>query len=128
LCATRWWPPAARPRATGPTPWPCARPADADLTGPPGLARTRRTIPSEDQRRIPMVSPKLATAIAVVLSVALAPAARADINIGVTLSATGPAASLGIPEKNTFELLPTSIAGQKVNRIVVDAAPGTTKQ
>jgi branched-chain amino acid transport system substrate-binding protein len=28
----------------------------------------------------------------------------ADINVGVTLSATGPAASLGIPEKNTFEL------------------------
>ena len=40
---------------------------------------------------------------------------RADINVGVTLSATGAAASLGIPERNTFELLPTTIAGQKVN-------------
>jgi branched-chain amino acid transport system substrate-binding protein len=36
-----------------------------------------------------------------------------DINVGVTLSATGPAASLGIPEKNTFELLPTSIGGER---------------
>ena len=41
--------------------------------------------------------------------------AYADINVGVTLSATGPAASLGIPEKNTFELLPTTIGGEKVN-------------
>ena len=53
--------------------------------------------------------------------------AWADINVGVTLSATGPAASLGIPEKNTFELLPTSIAGQKVNWIVLDDASDTTK-
>jgi len=53
--------------------------------------------------------------------------AQADINVGVTLSATGPAASLGIPEKNTFELLPTTIAGQKVNWIVLDDASDTTK-
>ena len=67
-----------------------------------------------------MVARKLATAVAVVLSVALVPVARADLNIGVTLSATGPAASLGIPEKNTFELLPTTIAGEKINWIVLD--------
>ena len=53
--------------------------------------------------------------------------AHADINVGVTLSATGPAASLGIPERNTFELLPTTIAGQKVNWIVLDDASDTTK-
>lgn len=52
---------------------------------------------------------------------------RADINVGVTLSATGPAASLGIPERNTFELLPTTIAGQKVNWIVLDDGSDTTK-
>jgi len=50
----------------------------------------------------------------------------ADINVGVTLSATGPAASLGIPEKNTIELLPKTIAGQKVNYIVLDDASDTT--
>ena len=48
--------------------------------------------------------------------------AQADINIGVSVSATGPAASLGIPEKNTFAILPTTIAGEKVNYIVLDDA------
>jgi len=52
--------------------------------------------------------------------------ATADINIGVTLSATGPAASLGIPEKNSFSLLPTSLAGQKLNYIILDDASDTT--
>ena len=53
-------------------------------------------------------------------------AAQADITIGVTLSATGPAASLGIPEKNTIELMPRSMAGHKVNYIVLDDASDTT--
>ena len=57
---------------------------------------------------------------------ALAGASQADINVGVTLSATGPAASLGIPEKNTFALMPTSIGGQKINYIVLDDASDTT--
>ena len=52
--------------------------------------------------------------------------AFADINVGVTLSATGPAASLGIPEKNTIDLLPKTIGGQKVNYIVLDDASDTT--
>ncbi|WAC75636.1 ABC transporter substrate-binding protein [Roseateles sp. SL47] len=52
--------------------------------------------------------------------------AWADINIGVSVSATGPAASLGIPEKNTFSLMPTTIAGQKVNYIILDDASDTT--
>jgi branched-chain amino acid transport system substrate-binding protein len=53
-------------------------------------------------------------------------AAQAQIKVGVTLSATGPAASLGIPEKNTFTLMPTTIAGQKVEYIVLDDASDTT--
>lgn len=52
--------------------------------------------------------------------------AHADINVGVSVSATGPAASLGIPEKNTFSLMPTSIGGQKVNYIILDDASDTT--
>jgi branched-chain amino acid transport system substrate-binding protein len=52
--------------------------------------------------------------------------AHADINVGVILSATGPAASLGIPEKNTFALMPATIAGQKVNYIVLDDASNPT--
>lgn len=42
------------------------------------------------------------------LAAAFAANVQADINVGVTLSATGPAASLGIPEKNTVALLPTT--------------------
>ncbi len=57
---------------------------------------------------------------------AFASAAQADINVGVTVSATGPAASLGIPEKNTIALMPTMIAGQKINYIVLDDASDTT--
>ncbi|MEP6656604.1 MAG: ABC transporter substrate-binding protein, partial [Betaproteobacteria bacterium] len=53
--------------------------------------------------------------------------AYADINVGVTLSATGPAASLGIPEKNTFELLPATIGGEKINWIILDDGSDTTK-
>ena len=65
------------------------------------------------------------TILATLLS-ALAATAMADINVGVTLSATGPAASLGIPEKNTIPLLPKTIGGQKVNYIVLDDASDTT--
>ena len=50
----------------------------------------------------------------------------ADINVGVVVSATGPAASLGIPEKNTFALMPQTIAGQKVQYIILDDASDTT--
>ena len=64
---------------------------------------------------------------AAALALALTGTAQGDINVGVTLSATGLAASLGIPERNTFELLPTTIAGQKVNWIVLDDGSDTTK-
>lgn len=46
--------------------------------------------------------------------------AAADITVGVLLSLTGPAASLGIPEKNALTLVPKQIAGEKVNMIVLD--------
>ena len=66
------------------------------------------------------------TLMSAVLALA-AGTALADINVGVTVSATGPAASLGIPEKNTVALLPQVIAGQKVNYIVLDDGTDTTK-
>ena len=52
--------------------------------------------------------------------------AMADINVGITLSATGPAASLGIPEKNTVALMPQTMGGEKVNYIILDVASDTT--
>lgn len=57
----------------------------------------------------------------------LAGTAWADVKIGVTVSATGPAASLGIPEKNTVQLLPKEIAGQKIDYIVLDDATDPTQ-
>ena len=53
--------------------------------------------------------------------------AGAQVKIGVTLSTTGPAASLGIPEKNTIALLPQQIAGKSVQYIVLDDATDTSK-
>jgi branched-chain amino acid transport system substrate-binding protein len=61
----------------------------------------------------------LVQALAFVLA---AGSAWADITIGVSVSATGPAASLGIPEKQTFALLPQTVGGEKVRYIVLDDA------
>jgi branched-chain amino acid transport system substrate-binding protein len=64
-----------------------------------------------------------------VVALSLAGAATtavADITIGVTLSATGPAASLGIPEKNTVAIMPTSMGGEKVKYVVLDDATDPT--
>ncbi len=69
---------------------------------------------------------KLLKSLALGAALLAATAAQADITVGVTVSATGPAASLGIPEKNTIALMPTTIAGQKVNYIVLDDASDTT--
>ncbi len=65
------------------------------------------------------LTPRLAVLAAALWAAALA---RADVNVGVTLSTSGPAASLGIAEKNAVALLPTSVAGQKLNYIVLDDA------
>ena len=69
----------------------------------------------------------LPAAAAAALMLAFAHAAIADITVGVTLSATGPAASLGIPEKNTIELLPATIGSEKIRWIVLDDASDTTR-
>ncbi|PTD96222.1 ABC transporter substrate-binding protein [Pseudothauera lacus] len=55
-----------------------------------------------------------------------ASAAHAQITVGVTVSATGPAASLGIPERNTVALMPQEIAGQRINYIILDDASDTS--
>jgi len=63
---------------------------------------------------------------ALALLAACALPASAQIKIGVTLSTTGPAVSLGIPEKNTIALLPRTIAGKSVEYIVLDDASDTS--
>ncbi|WP_413816659.1 ABC transporter substrate-binding protein [Piscinibacter gummiphilus] len=54
-------------------------------------------------------------------------AAQADITIGVVLPLTGPGNGLGIPVNNYIKLWPTSIAGEKLNVIVLDDASDPTK-
>jgi branched-chain amino acid transport system substrate-binding protein len=64
---------------------------------------------------------RMLLAAAALCAFAAAPA-LAQIKIGVTVSTTGPAGSLGIPEKNTIPLLPKTIAGKSVEYIVLDDA------
>jgi branched-chain amino acid transport system substrate-binding protein len=61
---------------------------------------------------------------AVLACVALlgAAAVQAQVKIGIDLSTTGPAASIGIPSKNAVQLWPKEIAGQKIEYIVLDDA------
>ena len=69
---------------------------------------------------------KLSRSLLALFLAGAASSALADITVGVILSATGPAASLGIPEKNTVTLMPTTIGGQKANYIVLDDATDPT--
>ena len=69
-------------------------------------------------------------AVMLLAATALAAAGRsvqAQIRVGVTISTTGPAASLGVPQRNSIALMPTEIGGQKVEYIVLDDAADSTK-
>lgn len=61
-------------------------------------------------------------AIASVAFVLAAFPALADITIGVTIPTTGPGAALGIPLKNSVELWPAEIGGEKLRVILLDDA------
>lgn len=52
--------------------------------------------------------------------------ARADIHIGVTLSLTGPGASLGIPAENALKLWTADMAGEKVRFTVLNDGTDST--
>lgn len=53
-------------------------------------------------------------------------AAHAQIKIGVLVSTTGPAASLGIAERNAVPLMATQIGGKSVEYVVLDDTSDTT--
>ncbi len=66
--------------------------------------------------------------LAACLTAALLPAlAIADVTVGVSISSTGPSASLGIPQKNSMAWLPETIAGEKIRYIVVDDGSDPTQ-
>lgn len=60
--------------------------------------------------------------VAIIVLLLAALPARAEIVLGAVLSLTGPGAGLGIPERNTIELLPKQMAGQSVRWVVLDDA------
>nr|WP_321907537.1 ABC transporter substrate-binding protein [Paraburkholderia sp. J11-2] len=70
---------------------------------------------------------RLAARIALLFSIGVPTLALAQVKIGLVLSLTGPAASLGIPARDTATMFPTEIAGQKVQYIVLDDASDTTQ-
>jgi branched-chain amino acid transport system substrate-binding protein len=60
---------------------------------------------------------------AVALSLSVPSVARAqsnEITIGISISTTGPAAALGVPERNALEFVPKEIAGVPLKLIVLD--------
>jgi branched-chain amino acid transport system substrate-binding protein len=63
-----------------------------------------------------------AAALAAVLALPALPARAqtSDITIGISISTTGPAAALGIPERNALEFVPKEIAGVPLKVIVLD--------
>lgn len=63
-----------------------------------------------------------AMAVAVALP-ALSGAALAETNeitVGISVTTTGPAAALGIPERNALEFVPKEIGGHPIKVIVLD--------
>ena len=65
-----------------------------------------------------------AVAVAALASMALmalpAAAQTSEITIGITITTTGPAAALGIPERNALDFVPKEIAGVPLKIIVLD--------
>lgn len=64
--------------------------------------------------------------LALALAAALPFAANADVKVGVITGATGPGASLGIPYKNVFSVVPDTLGGEPVQYIIVDDATDIT--
>jgi len=70
---------------------------------------------------------KFVAASLAVLSLAMSTPSVGEINIGITVSATGNGVTLGLPQKNTAALLPAVLGGEKVNYYVLDDATDPTQ-
>lgn len=64
--------------------------------------------------------------MALALAGALPLAAHAEIKVGMITGSTGSGASLGIPFKNTFSVVPNTLGGEPVTYIIVDDATDIT--
>ncbi|MBS0321624.1 MAG: ABC transporter substrate-binding protein [Proteobacteria bacterium] len=71
--------------------------------------------------------PTLAAAVALAaLSAATAPAG-AQVKIGLMVSATGPTSAIGIPQKNTGDLLPTKVGNTTIEYVSLEDGGDTTR-
>lgn len=68
-----------------------------------------------------------AASLAGVLAIACGSASAQTVKVGITVSTTGPTASLGIPEANTAKLMPKEAGGRPVEYVVLDDGGDTTK-
>ncbi len=73
-----------------------------------------------------MLLKKLSISAVILAALGITPA-LAQVKIGVVTSATGPTALIGIPQKNTVELLPKKIGGLTVEYISLDDASDPTQ-
>ena len=65
--------------------------------------------------------------IAIVAALFVSTAAFAQIKIGLMVSATGPTSAIGIPQKNTGDILPKQIGGVPVEYISLEDGGDTTR-
>lgn len=73
-------------------------------------------------KRRTLIASAAATCLTLSLAGNHALAQNAPVVVGVSVSSTGPAASLGIPEKQSIELMPKTLGGQPVKYVVLDDA------
>jgi len=67
------------------------------------------------------------TVAALALLVSTIGSAHAQIRIGLMVSATGPTSAIGIPQRNTGDLLPRTIAGARVEYISLEDGGDATR-
>ncbi|HRI17051.1 MAG TPA: ABC transporter substrate-binding protein [Burkholderiaceae bacterium] len=67
-----------------------------------------------------MITNPLRPAAIALAALLCAAAAHSEITVGVSLGTTGPGASLGVPYKNGFTLVPKTLGGEPVRYIILD--------
>lgn len=77
---------------------------------------------SKTSRRVSLLA-----SVLVGLAGAAVQALADPIRVGISISTTGPAASLGIPQRNSVALMPKQIDGQDIEYIVLDDAADASK-
>jgi branched-chain amino acid transport system substrate-binding protein len=65
--------------------------------------------------------------LAFVVALLLSTAAGAQIRVGLMVSATGPTTAIGIPQKNTGELLPRKVGDATIEYVQLDDGGDTTR-